>query len=129
MMKQILDEFVEKGADLEHDRWSRWQSYMFNKCKQRKDGSLIIPVELVSRWGTQILLSYSELSEEEKESDRKETRNYLPILTQSFNEILNELVVEEKSGKEQNEALENWGYNQLAREINEKIKKMRLTNK
>ena len=29
-----MEEFVEKGANLEHDRWARWQKYMFSKCKK-----------------------------------------------------------------------------------------------
>lgn len=31
--EQILGEFIEKGADLEHERWSSWQSYFFSKCQ------------------------------------------------------------------------------------------------
>lgn len=35
---------------------------------------------LIKRWERQIDTPYSELSEAEKESDRKESRNYLPII-------------------------------------------------
>ena len=83
------EEFVEKGADLEHDRWARWQEYMFSKMSEQfitswgKNG-FVLPQEFVDRWFRQIDTPYSELSEEEKESDRKETRNYLPLINSNF---------------------------------------------
>lgn len=96
-LKQIIDEetkkFVEKGADLEHDRWARWQQYMFSKMYEVKGiggeptGEMILPKEFVDRWFRQINTKYSDLSEEEKESDRKETRNYLPLLESSLSRI------------------------------------------
>jgi hypothetical protein len=77
-------EFVEKGANLEHDRWARWQKHMFSKGTIVKvglhEGDLIIPAEFVDRWFRQIDTTYADLSEPEKESDRKETRNYLPLI-------------------------------------------------
>lgn len=76
------EEFVEQGADIEHDRWARWQKHMFSKGTVNKDGSLTIPAGLVERWFRQIDTKYQDLSEEEKESDRKETRAYLPIVSQ-----------------------------------------------
>ena len=86
-MKNLLDiikqgeaEFIEKGANLEHDRWARWQQYMFSLCLKDGNPGLIIPQDLVEQWQRQINTPYSELSEEEKESDRKETRNYLPLI-------------------------------------------------
>lgn len=72
--------FTEKGADLEHDRWTRWQKHMFSKGTVNEDGTLTIPVFFVERWFRQINTPYAELSESEKESDRKETRSYLPII-------------------------------------------------
>lgn len=78
--RDVMEKFVEQGADLEHDRWARWQKYMFSKCSSLPTGELIIPASLVQRWFSQIERPYSKLSEDEKESDRKETRNYLPLL-------------------------------------------------
>lgn len=91
--KEIIKEFIEKGADLEHDRWSRWQKYMFSKGTVVKfpeipetlqEGDIIIPAEFVERWFRQIDTPYSKLSEKEKESDRKETRNYIPLLLKAL---------------------------------------------
>lgn len=74
------DEFVEKGADLEHDRWARWQKWVFECSEKLENGSVVIPPDLVERWEDQIKTPYKDLSEKEKESDRKETRNYLPFI-------------------------------------------------
>ncbi|MCC7570826.1 hypothetical protein KO465_05790 [Candidatus Micrarchaeota archaeon] len=72
-------EFIEKGAVLEHERWARWQAYLFSKSEWTKDGYLI-PKELCKRWQRQIDTPYPKLSEKEKESDREEVRKYLPII-------------------------------------------------
>ena len=97
--KQIEKEFIEKGADLEHERWSKWQQYLHSKCtpytinslnattKQYEEihtGGLVIPRESVIHWTRQIFTDYKDLSEKEKESDKIEVRKYLPLLKQSF---------------------------------------------
>ena len=68
---------IEKLAAIEHERWAHWQSYLHSKCKENNDGSLTIPKELVERWNTQIETHYSDLTEEEKESDREQVMKYL----------------------------------------------------
>ena len=73
------EEFVEKGAELEHQRWARWQSYLFSKSEWTKDGYLI-PKELCFKWQKQIDTPYSKLSEQEKESDRKQVESYLSLV-------------------------------------------------
>lgn len=79
-------DFVEKGAILEHERWAKWQRYLHSRCYEEKGiggeptGNLIIPKELVEHWERQMETPYSELSETEKESDRKQVREYLPLL-------------------------------------------------
>lgn len=90
----ILSEFIEKGADLEHDRWARWQKYFFSKCLLKPQSEVnglddrfiyfALSKDLYTRWNKQIETSYQYLSEEEKESDRKETRNYIPIIQQAI---------------------------------------------
>lgn len=87
-------ELVEKGAALEHDRWARWQKYFFGKCllkPQNEVGGMddrftyfALPKNLYERWNRQIRTPYSELSEEEKESDRNETRNYIPLIAEAL---------------------------------------------
>lgn len=69
-----LMEFIEILADLEHIRWAYWQKYLHSKCTEKKNGDLVIPAELVRRWKRQIALSYTGLTEDEKESDRSEAK-------------------------------------------------------
>lgn len=44
------NDIIEKLAAYEHDRWSRWQKYLFSKCINNQDGGLTIPKEFVDRW-------------------------------------------------------------------------------
>jgi hypothetical protein len=74
-------ELIEKLADIEHTRWSKWQEYFFSKCLFKKDVGFddryvyfALSKDLYERWVRQINTSYAELSEAEKESDRKEAR-------------------------------------------------------
>jgi hypothetical protein len=73
------NDLLENLADLEHNRWSRWQTYLHSKCRKNEDGSLTISPEDVIHWEKQISTPYSELSEKEKESDRKEARKTLEM--------------------------------------------------
>lgn len=68
-------------ADIEHNRWSHWQKYMHDKCQRQKDGSLVIPADLVAQWDRQINTPFSDLSEDEKDSDRDQVRKYLPAVS------------------------------------------------
>lgn len=94
------EDFVEKGADLEHTRWSKWQEYFFSKCKtgkideDDKDVVLVLPRALYDRWWLQINTLYSELTEPEKESDRREVRQYLPLIRDLLSQQKQELVEE-----------------------------------
>ena len=74
-----IKKFIEQGAEIEHNRWARWQSYLFSKSEWTKDGYLI-PKELCFKWQKQIDTPYSKLSEQEKESDRKQVESYLPLV-------------------------------------------------
>lgn len=99
-------EFVESGASIEHDRWARWQKYMFSKGTVDENGVFHLPKEFVDRWFRQIDTHYSELSEAEKESDRKESRTYIPLVQQAITTAVakreKELVEEVEKWKEGN---------------------------
>ncbi len=73
-------ELIEALADKEHDSWSHWQAYLFSRCDKATDGSLIIPAALVKRWQRQIATPYEELTEQEKQSDRNEVAQILPLI-------------------------------------------------
>lgn len=50
----------ETLADLEHQQWAHWTSYMLNN----------LTPENIERWRRQVETPYTQLSEKEKESDR-----------------------------------------------------------
>lgn len=76
-------ELIERLAAKEHDSWARWMDYLFNRCdiERGKDGfRYVIPHELVERWKRQVDTPYTDLSEQEKQSDRDEVAHILPII-------------------------------------------------
>lgn len=82
-MKQNKDreELREKLADIEHQRWSDWMSYLFKRCGCPKNGEdAVIPAEWADRWGIQMNTDYSELTEKEKDSDREQVDRYLDLV-------------------------------------------------
>ena len=76
----------EELASFAHKQWSGWMEYLFSKCLNPivPDGSAIIPEWAVKRWKKQIETSYDELSEPEKENDRKEADGMIEIFSRSF---------------------------------------------
>ena len=74
----------EKLAALSHEQWSGWMEYLFSKCKFHHDGSWTIPNWAVARWGRQMKTSYEDLSEEEKESDRKEADKFIILMSDTL---------------------------------------------
>lgn len=88
---------MEKFAALEHERWAKWQKYFFSKCQIKPQSQvngmddryvyLALPKDLYERWLKQIETPYSELSEQEKESDREQVRPYL----EEFSTLLDEI--------------------------------------
>lgn len=74
-----MNNLLEVLADCEHERWSSWHQYVVSKSQLNDDGSITIPKWAVDRWNTQSITKYSDLSEKEKESDRKEVRNIFKI--------------------------------------------------
>lgn len=122
-MKQLIEEkdIIEHFANLEHERWSKWQKYMHSKCTgyehetdmphcfcnprkevmengnmvivHSKHSPLTIPFELVERWERQIETPYNELSEQEKQSDRDQVIPYINWHKQSLKQFIDELLV------------------------------------
>ena len=70
MAYMIDEDTFEQLAALEHDRWSGWMKYMFAN----------LTLANLTRWLRQMETHYSDLSEAEKESDRKEVWRTLEIL-------------------------------------------------
>ena len=120
LKQEAVEEFIEKGANLEHDRWVRWQKWCHRVLRENCPSPELEKV--LERWNRQIATPYSELSEQEKESDRKEIRNYVPLLKSYQSEL-------EKAVRE--EIIENFeGIKAMDREmlsIDEIIKILTLT--
>lgn len=74
------EELIERLADKEHASWSHWMTYLFSRCEELPDGSLVIPSALVERWERQAQTAYSDLLEKEKQADRNEVEEILPII-------------------------------------------------
>ena len=84
---KITKETFEKLAAIEHRRWSRWMSHLFSRGKMHVDGRFTIDAASVLRWSRQKETDYFDLSESEKESDRKEVREYLRVLGVEVEEV------------------------------------------
>ena len=69
--------FIEKLADMEHDRWSRWELYR----KRITDKDLnVFNSSIIEGWKRKSNQTYSELTEAEQESDRVEARKTLTLI-------------------------------------------------
>ena len=76
-------DIIEDMADQEHDSWARWMEHLFNKSEKNPDGTVTIPKDKVDRWERQMKTDYEDLSDKEKESDRKEVRKFIKIVKKS----------------------------------------------
>lgn len=83
-ISRSLEGLVERLAAAEHERWAHWQAYMHGKAERRPDGGLLLPADLVRQWEEQIATPYADLTEAEKESDRKQVKRYLPLIEQAL---------------------------------------------
>ena len=75
-------ELTELLAEKEHAGWSHWMTYLFSVSEARPDGSVVIPTHLVERWQRQSMTGYADLSEREKQSDRRQVEHILPIINE-----------------------------------------------
>lgn len=77
----------EKLANLCHSQWSGWMEYLWSKSRHMNieiDGTVqrcvVIPNNLVIRWERQMKTPYTELPDNEQDSDRKEADKFLSII-------------------------------------------------
>ena len=81
--------FDASGAMLEvvaeecHKQWAGWTEYLLSKCLPIPSGNLVLGLEWKDRWMRQVNTSYAELSEPEKDSDRREARKILASLARA----------------------------------------------
>jgi len=74
----------EKLAKYAHDAWSGWMKYLFEKSTKNPDGTVTIPKWAVDRWTRQMNTDYWDLSQDERESDRKEADKIIDIMQAEF---------------------------------------------
>ncbi len=77
-------ELLEKVARLCHMQWAGWMRYLFGKGDWNGVSECLIGAESAGRWYRQMRTPYAELSESEKESDRKEARKFLECIGLTF---------------------------------------------
>lgn len=86
-----MSKFREKVADLCHRQWSGWMEYLFSKCypevglSNEYTGNLVIPESFVNRWKRQVNTEYKDLSDAEKDSDRKEADKFIDLFRKGRN--------------------------------------------
>lgn len=83
------DPMREKLAALMHEIWGEWWDYQFQKGYHKQimgewHNTFIIPDDLVKRWNRQKNTPYDDLSEEEKNGDRKVADKVLALLKAHF---------------------------------------------
>lgn len=74
------DRLIEELAAIEHERWADWQGYFHSKCSRNDDGDLVIPAGYVAALERLLATPYAELTEDQKENDRREVRRYWHLI-------------------------------------------------
>jgi len=70
----------EKLATLQHEIWSDWVRHMFEVSIANPDGTFTIPSKYVKQWQHEINTAYDDLTEEEKDGDRKQVDKITRLL-------------------------------------------------
>lgn len=76
------DGFREEVADLCHRQWAGWMEYLFSNGEFTISGGWIMPSWAVDRWRRQVEAPYADLSDEEKDSDRKEADKFISLFAE-----------------------------------------------
>ena len=76
---------IEELADHAHDMWCGWMQYLFFNSVRNADGTMTIPVEMVTRWERQMVTEYGDLPKVETQSDRQAAEKILAVLHKAGN--------------------------------------------
>lgn len=69
---------MEQLAEAEHDRWARWHIHASKNWTH----------DNIERWNEQAQTDYGDLTESDKEKDRREVREYLTYIQEAIEEII-----------------------------------------
>lgn len=97
----IEDEFLEKLAAIEHNRWTDWQQWVHKCLKPNPMGEIfpyLLDPEWYERWDKQIETPYERLSESEKQSDRDQVMRYWPLIVAWHDRLVKEALREVDDG-------------------------------
>jgi len=86
-LKKLIISLTESLADLEHDRWSRWERYRQSLVDRLN--SFPTPQEEFERvegWKRKREIAYSQLTEQEKESDRIEAKKTQELILEAIDD-------------------------------------------
>ena len=72
----------EQLAAYAHDAWAGWMRYLFSQCLPGHgwQEGVVVPRKALERWRRQMATPYANLSEAEKDSDRREADKMLAIV-------------------------------------------------
>jgi hypothetical protein len=74
----MMDQLIEQLANLEHHQWAHWTRHMLDNMTD----------ENIARWRRQIDTPYSQLSEDEKNSDREWAIKSLYEIAAYLNDVM-----------------------------------------
>lgn len=81
------DELREKLAEIEHERWADWQTWVHKVINEGVEGTTL--EQFMERWDKQINTPYGKLSRPEQESDLAQVDRYWPLIEQYINQEYN----------------------------------------
>lgn len=84
-------EFREKLTALCQSQWSGWMRYLFEKGISNDDGTWTMPSWAVERWKRQVEVSYADLPENEKNTDRREADKFIKLICE-YNREANQIL-------------------------------------
>ena len=99
----MSDELREQLADIQHAIWAHWMKYLFRVSHRNYDGSVTIPLDKVERWKRQMTTAYTELSDSEQDSYRKQADKVLFAIVQPV--LADELAAKLAAAYQENDAL------------------------
>ena len=81
-MNEESNKTTERVAALYHVEWANWLKFLFSKCEKHSNGDYTIPKWIAEKWQKEMGTEYFSLSEDDKNSDRKEAKKFVNLILQ-----------------------------------------------